>query len=115
MTTQSALQAAGTRPDGIEPRVLVEVAEMLREVIGEEYVLDMAITMDTSFNEDLELESIEFVALADRMRDKYGERVDFVGFLAEMDVDRVINMKVGEVVSFIAESLTSTAPSGATP
>lgn len=95
-----------------ETRILGEVIELLREVIGEEYVVDMEITMDTSFNEDLELESIEFVTLADRLRDRYGEPVDFVGFLAEMDVDQVINMRVGEVVGFIVDSLPAPAAAG---
>ncbi|MDT3440036.1 MULTISPECIES: acyl carrier protein [Pseudofrankia] len=109
MTIQDTLRSADPTLDALEARVLGEIAEMLRDVIGEEYVVDMEITMDTSFNEDLELESIEFVTLADRMRVTYGDQVDFVGFLAEMDVDRVINMRVGEVVHFIADSLRAGA------
>jgi acyl carrier protein len=105
MTMQDTLRPADPALDALDTRILGEVAEMLREVIGEEYVVDMEIAMDTSFNEDLELESIEFVTLADRMRVTYGDKVDFVGFLAEMDVDKVINMQVGEVVRFIADSL----------
>ncbi len=105
MTIQDTLRPADQALDAVEARVLGEVAAMLRQVIGEEYVVDMEITMDTSFNEDLELESIEFVTLADQMRAAYGDKVDFVGFLAEMDVDKVINMQVGEVVQFIADSL----------
>lgn len=97
----------------VETRVLAEMTDMLRTVIGEEYVADMEITLDTSFNEDLELESIEFVTLADSMRERYGDSVDFVGFLAEMDVDQVINMRVGEVVCFISDCLATGDPSGA--
>ncbi|MBL7494743.1 acyl carrier protein [Frankia sp. CNm7] len=110
MTMQDTRRPADPALDALDTRILGEVAEMLREVIGEEYVVDMEITMDTSFNEDLELESIEFVTLADRMRVTYGDMVDFVGFLAEMDVDRVINMRVGEVVRFIADSLRAHEP-----
>ena len=105
MTIQDTRRPAGPAPDDLDARILGEVAAMLRDVIGEEYVVDMEITMDTSFNEDLELESIEFVTLADQMRVTYGEAVDFVQFLAEMDVDKVISMRVGEVVDFIATSL----------
>ena len=105
MTTQDTLRPTGPALDALDERILGEIAAMLRDVIGEEYVVDMEITMDTTFNEDLELESIEFVTLADRMRLTYGDAVDFVGFLAEMDVDKVIRMRVGEVVHFIAGSL----------
>jgi acyl carrier protein len=106
---QDTLSSTEPTQDALEAKVLGEIADMLRAVIGEEYVVDMEITMETSFNDDLELESIEFVTLADRMRVTYGHQVDFVGFLAEMDVDRVINMRVGEVVHFIADSLRAGA------
>jgi acyl carrier protein len=96
----------------VEERVLAEVTDILRDVIGEEYVLDMEITMETSFNADLELESIEFVTLAEAMRVRYGDKVDFVGFLAEMDVDQAINMTVGEVVAFVAGCLAHDGPTG---
>ncbi len=94
-----------------EEQVLGEVAALLRDVIGEEYVVDLEITMTTSFNTDLELESIEFVTLADRMRERYGDTVDFVGFLSDMGVDEVINMQVGQVVAFITDCLLE--PKGA--
>ncbi len=103
--------AQADRPS-IEAKVLGEVAEDLREVIGEEYSLDLEITAETTFSQDLELESIEFVALADRLRERYGDPVDFVGFLAKMDVDQVINMHVGEVVQFIVDSLRAPASAG---
>ncbi len=98
---------ADLQTDPAEEKILEQVATLLREVIGEEYVLDLQITLETSFNEDLELESIEFVTLADRLTATYGTRVDFVGFLSEKDVDQVINMKVGEVVDYISTSLAA--------
>jgi acyl carrier protein len=109
MTVQDTFRPADPELAASEARILEQVTAMLRDVIGEEYVVDMEITMDTSFGDDLELESIEFVTLADRMRVTYGEQVDFVGFLAELDVDKVINMHVGEVVRFIATSLRTGA------
>ena len=112
--TQDTVMATSTIDRAeVEMRVLAEMTDMLRDVIGEEYVVDMEITLDTSFNEDLELESIEFVTLADSMRERYGDTVDFVGFLAEMDVDQVINMRVGEVVTFITDCLATGNPCGA--
>ena len=85
MTVQDTLRSADPTLGALEARVLGEIAEMLRDVIGEEYVVDMEITMDTSFNEDLELESIEFVTLADRMRVTYGDQVDFGGAIGVKD------------------------------
>lgn len=114
MTTSQA--HAPATPDGqatAEQRVLDQVAGMLRDVIGEDYVLDLEIGMETSFSADLELESIEFVALADRLTATYGERLDFVGFLSEKDVDEVINMTVGEVVTYIVSVTGGETATGA--
>ena len=47
-----------------EAAVLEEVSGMIREVVGEEWTEDTVITMDTTFTFDLEVESIELVALA---------------------------------------------------
>jgi acyl carrier protein len=61
--------------------------------------------MDTTFGHDLELESIEFVALADRLRTEFGERVNFVEFLAEKNVDDMVSLTVGDVVRYVASRL----------
>jgi acyl carrier protein len=85
----------------IEP-VLGEVARAIREVIGEEWADDVAIGMTTSFSQDLELESIEFVALAERLRGLYGPGVDFAGWLATMELKDILALDVGQLVEFIA-------------
>jgi acyl carrier protein len=90
-----------------EARILDDVAEVLHEIVGEEYALDLEIGMDTTFEADLELESIEFVALAEQIGERYGARVGmgFVQFLSEKDVDAIIALTVGDVVSHVTASL----------
>jgi acyl carrier protein len=95
-----------TGKDGLrdaEREVLEGLAELIREVIGETWAEDIPITMDTSFEQDLELESIELVALAERVRERYGPGVDFTGWLSGMELDQVIALRVGQVVEFIAQ------------
>jgi acyl carrier protein len=72
--------------------------------MGEDYVADIDIDLDTSFNADLEVESIEFVALSEVLRERYGDEVDFVAWIADMEVDEIIALTVGELVAFIVES-----------
>jgi acyl carrier protein len=91
----------------LEPTVLQEVSEMIVAVIGEDYLLDVVIAMSTSFQADLEIESIEFVALAEQLHTRYGDEVDFVLWLADKELDDIIALTVGEVVSFIASCLGS--------
>jgi acyl carrier protein len=95
-----------------EERILAEVTRMLVEIIGEDYVLDLSIGMGTSFDADLELESIEFVRLAAKLTEHYGERVNFVLFLAERQIDAIINLTVGDVVRHIADCMATSVAGG---
>jgi acyl carrier protein len=89
--------------------VLATVTSLIGEVVGEDYAIDLDIQMDTSFQEDLELESIEFVALAEKLTEEYGDKVDFTGWLATLNVDEIIAMTVGQLVAYIAQSLSGDA------
>jgi acyl carrier protein len=84
-----------------EEKVLGDLARMLREVIGEDWAQDFAIGLDTSFAKDLELESIEFVALAEQITAEYGKRVNLAGWLATMDLEQILALRVGQLVEFI--------------
>jgi acyl carrier protein len=84
-----------------QEEVLETIAGFIREVIGQEWAVDVAITMDTSFNRDLELESIEFVALAEKVQRHYQGRVEFAEWLSKMELDQIISLRVGDVVEFI--------------
>ncbi len=92
-------------------QILAEVRALLIEIIGAEYALSLDIDMDTSFNADLELESIEFVKLSAMLAERYGGQVDFVAFLAAKEVDEIIEMTVGELVAYIAERLATVGAS----
>lgn len=83
------------------------VAGMIREVLGDDLDPGQQITPDTAFTEGLELESIELVALAEKLQAHYGDRVDFVAWLATKDLDDVLRLTVGEVVEYIDRCLSS--------
>ncbi|MCB5182409.1 acyl carrier protein [Streptomyces antimicrobicus] len=93
--------------------VLAEITAMLVEIVGDEYLLADEVTPATTFNEDLALESIEFVALAELLHQRYGDGVDLMGFLAEKDMEEVLAMSVGDLVEHIALSTSRTAPRSA--
>jgi acyl carrier protein len=82
--------------------ILRTVERLLVEVTGDEILLAGPITLTTSFNGDLELESIEFVALAEKLQLHYGAPVDFVGWISKKELDQIIALTVGELVEFIA-------------
>jgi acyl carrier protein len=88
------------------PDVLEVIRGILVDVIGPEYGVGLSIDMETSFDIDLQLESLEFVALAERLPDHFGPQVDFVSWLAGMELDQIIALTVGDLVSFVVSSLT---------
>ena len=85
--------------------VLVEIRRLIGEVIGEEYIVGIDIERDTTFGDDLEMESIEFVALAEALQDDYVDDVDFVAWIAELELDDLIAMNVGAVAGSVFATL----------
>lgn len=87
--------------------VLEEVAQIVRDILGDdlgdEWVDDMPITMESSFGKDLELESIEFVAMAEKLKEKYGKQVDFASWLASMELEQILALRVGDLVGYIVQ------------
>jgi acyl carrier protein len=85
--------------------VFAEIAGMLRTVLAELGVDDVEIDEGTSFNEDLELESIDLVTLTGLISQRWGEPVNLAEFLADKDLDEVIALKVGDLVDFVVTAL----------
>lgn len=89
--------------------VFGQVVRILTEVLGEDFLLDTQITADTTFSDDLALESIEFVMMSEKLQEHYGDRVDFVSFIGELGINEIMDMTVGTLASYIEGQLATTA------
>ena len=93
----------------LRDQVFQSVVELIGEVIGEEVgagaVLGEPVGMETSFSEDLELESIEFVALSELLMERYGDKVDFVAWIGDMELEQIIGLTLGALVEHIVSCL----------
>lgn len=87
--------------------ILADITAMIEEVIGEDWVRETPITMETSFVTDLEVESIELVALSEKIQGRYGEAVDFPSWLSGMELEDIIALTVGQLVDYIARCQSS--------
>jgi acyl carrier protein len=76
--------------------------QFITEVIGEEFVEEMDITMESSFTKDLEMDSIEIVSFSEKIKAHFGEQIDFTGWLSNMGLDELINLNLGTIVNYIA-------------
>jgi acyl carrier protein len=79
--------------------VLADLTVMLREVLDGYEIGE--ITPDTRFGEDLEMESIDLVALGGLLTERYGDRVNFAEFIAGLDLDEIIDLSVGRLADYI--------------
>jgi acyl carrier protein len=95
--------------------VLTEITGMLHRILGEDSPEESEITMDTQFHDDLEMESIDLVALAGELSERYGTRVNFAEFIADLDLDEIIDLRVGQLVDYVVEGLHGTHSSPREP
>jgi len=84
--------------------VLADVDSMLRGVLGD-FGPDAEIALDTTFRDDLGMESLDVVSLAGRLQARYGNSVNFALFVSSLDVASVGDLTVGQLVDYICESL----------
>jgi acyl carrier protein len=91
-----------------EKSVLADIAGMLATLLDEYGLEDVEIGMETTFNRDLELESIDLVTLAGHLEARYGQQVNFAEFLAGMELDEIIELTVGRLVEHVVQCLKAT-------
>lgn len=89
-----------------QPVTAQTVLEVIRSIVAEllgDYGLDddLEITLDTTFHEDLGLESIDLVTVGAQLAERYGAQVNLAEFLAEKELDDVIGLRIGVLVDFV--------------
>jgi acyl carrier protein len=85
--------------------LLEAVRSILTDLIGPQNLLGQPIELDTSFDADLEMESIEFVLLTERLQERYGDDIDFVAWLSTKEFEEIVELTVGDLVAFLASSV----------
>jgi acyl carrier protein len=78
------------------------VADDIRAVLGEEWAAEVEISLDMTFADDLEIESVEMVALSERLQDRYGESIDLAAWLADKSMHELIEVRVRDLVEYLA-------------
>jgi acyl carrier protein len=91
----------------VDPAIIREITAVIREAVAEDWIQQFEIGADTSFNADLELESIEFVTIAAGLQQHFGVQVDLIGWLSTKAFDELITLRVGNIAEFVANSLVA--------
>jgi acyl carrier protein len=96
----TAAPGAAPRDTAAAPR-LPELVELLQAVTGERDSWAARITPATRLDDDLQLESVELAALSEQLQRRYGAGVDLSAYLAGLDLDALIALTVGDLLSFV--------------
>lgn len=80
--------------------VFAAVAELIR-TSSDRLLPDDVISADTTLLGDLGLSSVELVGLAYRLQAQFGDVVNLSLFLATMETDGAMDVRVGQLADFI--------------
>lgn len=100
--------ASGAGVPGVDvtvDSVFAELVGMLGAMLEEFGVEPDEIGMETQFHDDLEMESIDLVALSGLLRQRYGDAVNFAQFIASLELEQIMRVSVGELAHFVVRSL----------
>lgn len=82
-------------------QVFEVLKQFISDIIGADIAEELDITEDSNFTKDLEMDSIELVAFAEKVRIEYGTGIDFTKWLSAMDLDQIVKLNIGNIVNFI--------------
>lgn len=80
-----------------------EIAALLRQSVGEDRTWPEDFGPGTRLDGDLLLEDADLAAFGEALRSRYGDRVDLAGFVAELEIDRIIALTVADVADYISQ------------
>lgn len=76
---------------------------------------ELEIEMKTRFQDELELESIEMIALGDAVKSHYSQLkesntdVNFAGWLSQLSIEQLMELSVGDLVEWLYVTLNNEA------
>ncbi|GAA3303733.1 MULTISPECIES: hypothetical protein [Dactylosporangium] len=77
------------------------VAELLREVTGEDAAWLAGLGPATRLDGDLFLDSLEVAALGERLAAVYGSTVDLAGYVAGLSFESLLALTLTDVASYV--------------
>jgi acyl carrier protein len=85
-------------------RVLQELTGMVLDVTGEGGQWAAGVSAASRLEGDLHLDSLEFAALGELLRQAYGDQADLAAFVAELDIDEIIGLTIGDLAAQVCGS-----------
>jgi acyl carrier protein len=96
----------------VDPAIIRDITAVIRQAVAEDWIQEFEIGANTSFNDDLDLESVEFVTIAAGLQQHFGEQIDLIGWLSTKSFDDLIALRVGNIAEFVSNNLAVGAGPG---
>jgi acyl carrier protein len=103
------IAAVGTRNQSLFESVHATVEDAIVSVVGRWYYDECQVGLESTFAEDVELESMEVMEISEKLIETYEGKVDFVTWFSGMELEDLVEMTLGDVVEFIVASLEQAA------
>ncbi|MDR1438963.1 MAG: phosphopantetheine-binding protein [Clostridiales bacterium] len=86
--------------------VFEDIKGMIADVIGEDVVDILGVTERSEFFRDLQMSSIQIVALAEKVNEAYGDRanINIVEWLSRKPMKAISRLTVGQLADYIANA-----------
>lgn len=98
--------------DDITP---ADMAGALAAATGDDSLLSAGISVTTTLEGDLCLDSLDLAALGAVLRDRYGATLDLAGYVAGLEIDEIIGLTVGDVADYVNRHVKHRAETEQTP
>ncbi|WP_329493069.1 hypothetical protein [Kitasatospora herbaricolor] len=98
--------------DPARAELVRRIADLLREIVGEDRAWADAVRPDTRLDGELLLESHELAAWSLALRRDHGDHLDLVEHVAGLDIDQIIALTVGDVADLVAAGRRGSAEAG---
>lgn len=83
--------------------IFKELKQYIADIIGEDVVEQIGVTPQSIFTKDLEMDSIEIVSFAEKVKANYGRETEFITWLSSMEFQDLLNLTVGQVAEYIRD------------
>lgn len=85
--------------------VLQDVIAAIRSAIAEDWIMDYDIHAQTRLGDDLEIESIEFVGIAEELHKRFGRDTHLMQWLSKKEIHELINLTPGDLALHIFQDV----------
>lgn len=82
-------------------QIFSNLKQFIADIIGADIVEQLDISEKSTFTKDLEMDSIEIVSFAEKVKLTYGKDIDFTTWLSSMDLEQIVNLNLNDIIEYI--------------